>query len=90
MDEIEKIIKGINAIQAEFPCDSSYEIKEELNYYCDNAIKALEKQIGKKVVNTYLVNQTRYGSCPVCGYSAKQKGNKYCFDCGQKLDWNKN
>ena len=55
------------------------------------AIKALEKQIPKKVVK----NGKRSYKCPCCGESAKtETGDSfidyrldYCDGCGQKLDW---
>lgn len=51
----------------------------------DMAIKALEKQIPKKVeegINSYM-------HCPVCGYtlSAGYYKARYCHGCGQALDW---
>ena len=47
-----------------------------------SAIAALEKQIPKKV--------DRVGNkCPVCKcYLASELiGDKYCFNCGQAIDW---
>lgn len=67
---------------------------EDMNEEFDIAIKALEKQIPKKVVE----NRWIYTRCD-CGYEFfihhgdgyysipyKQKTN-YCPNCGQKLDW---
>ena len=60
------------------------------------AIKALEKQIPKKVNNLseiYLefgvgkkIKVGAYGNCPNCNYNIDIVG-KYCTRCGQKLDW---
>lgn len=60
------------------------------------AIKALEKQIPKKVNNLseiYLefgvgkkIKVGVYGNCPNCNYNIDIVG-KYCTRCGQKLDW---
>lgn len=67
---------------------------EDMNEEFDIAIKALEKQIPKKVVE----NRWIYTRCD-CGHEFsihhgdgyysipyKQKTN-YCPNCGQKLDW---
>ena len=43
------------------------------------AVKALERQIPKKV--------KEFGFCPVCYYDFGYKPVKYCPECGQKLDW---
>lgn len=60
------------------------------------AIKALEKQIPKKVDNLceiYMdfgtgkkIKVGAYGNCPNCNYNIDIVG-KYCTRCGQKLDW---
>lgn len=47
------------------------------------ACKALEKQIPKKLT----VSEEIY-CCPRCGENAAiLHGDKYCFNCGQALDW---
>jgi formate dehydrogenase maturation protein FdhE len=53
-----------------------------VNAALTTAIKALEKQIPKKVKN----KQCDYGICPVCGHSFFG-GMEYCSKCGQALDW---
>ena len=49
----------------------------------DMAIKALEKQIPKKIV--------KHDKCPVCNNNQSTTwyyvGASYCEYCGQKLDW---
>lgn len=60
------------------------------------AIKALEKQIPRKVNNLseiYFdfgvgkkIKVDAYGNCPNCNYSINTV-SKYCTRCGQKLDW---
>lgn len=52
------------------------------------AIKALEKQIPKKVKN----REFECASCPECGTTVIMLANeleneKYCPQCGQALDW---
>lgn len=60
------------------------------------AIKALKKQIPKKVNNLseiYMdfgtgkkIKVSAYGDCPNCKYNINIV-SKYCTRCGQKLDW---
>lgn len=68
-------------------------IEEEL----DIAIKALEKQIPKRVKKEILTSnaftQWRKYNCPNCGcflYSGSSKpfsAQSHCHQCGQVLDW---
>ena len=58
----------------------------------DVAIQALEKQIPKKPINkkySFYPHSTllksKYGECPTC--KTIQVDDKYCANCGQKLDW---
>lgn len=56
------------------------------NYFkaLDMAVKALEKQVEKKViVSPY--NGMKY--CPICEVSVTGMHFDYCVECGQKLDW---
>ena len=60
----------------------------------DLAISALEKQIPKKIIYDYGLNETR---CPRCntifGYAYEEDETEdmyyapYCYECGQCLDW---
>jgi hypothetical protein len=52
------------------------------------AVSALEKQEGKKPVNTrkLFADHLYIGYCPVCGDGSNSEF-KYCCLCGQKLDW---
>lgn len=62
------------------------------------AIKALEKQIPKKVDNLsemYMdfriskkIKVGAYGDCPICNNSLCSIAD-YCNKCGQRLDWSK-
>lgn len=64
----------------------NYEVRME-------AVKALEKQIPKKITNmkSILDFSGRYyttkGNCPVCNREGLYKSDFYCNKCGQKLDW---
>ena len=57
--------------------------------------EALEKQIPKKPIDIRTPIVT-WGLCPICKGELNKLGNqphrvfkdtKYCFDCGQALDW---
>lgn len=62
----------------------------------ERAVKALEKQIPRKVNNLSEIyldfgagKKTKvgaYGNCPNCNYNIDIV-SKYCTRCGQKLDW---
>lgn len=64
---------------------SGTELPEEMEV----AIKALEKQIPKKL-KTADIGYTMYG-CPNCDYTdslwSLKKRDKHCPNCGQALDW---
>ena len=48
------------------------------------AIKALEKQIPKKPDFT---EDKEFALCPCCNGKGLLNKQKYCDNCGQKLDW---
>lgn len=48
------------------------------------AIQALEKQIPKKPIFT---EDKQFAFCPCCDMKGLIDKQKYCDDCGQKLDW---
>lgn len=48
------------------------------------AIKALEKQIPKKPDFT---EDKEFALCPCCNGNGLADKQKYCDNCGQKLDW---
>ena len=56
------------------------------------AIKALEKQMPKKIVvqhvpkTSWTREVTKY-ECPCCNRFLDFSGLNYCPNCGQKLDW---
>lgn len=50
----------------------------------DMAINALEKQIPKKPIFT---EDKQFALCPCCDMKGLIDKQKYCDDCGQKLDW---
>lgn len=45
------------------------------------AIKALENQIAKKPVGLHK------NICPNCSWHIVGRNQRYCSDCGQKLNW---
>lgn len=50
----------------------------------DVAIQALEKQIPKKPDFT---EDKEFALCPCCNGKGLLNKQKYCDNCGQKLDW---
>lgn len=54
---------------------------------CNFVNKAVRKQIPKKPIK-HMANPVGfpYYECPVCG-DYDVSGQKYCDECGQKLDW---
>ena len=50
------------------------------------AVEALEKQIPKKVKQTFK-NDYDLVYCPRCGVRFIQYGKPFCGECGQALDW---
>lgn len=58
----------------------------------DMAISALEKQIAKKPLNikkSAIEDGGYYGDCPCCNEHMESlwTSEKFCCNCGQKLDW---
>lgn len=71
--------------------------KEELLKQLKIISEALDKQSEKKVKNMRHIMDfngneiNKRGECPVCGLKFYYSNNmKYCFNCGQKLDWSEN
>ena len=68
--------------------DSCNVFKQDIEA-CNAGIKALEKQVPKKVLNLMLnadgkPTKVFKGICPYCQCIVN---NKYCSRCGQALDW---
>lgn len=84
-------VKNIEIAKAEV--EWSYPIDYSMAF--EMAIKALEKQTPKKPLDICTPVVT-WGLCPVCKGELNKlgnrpnrvfKGNAYCIDCGQALDW---
>ena len=58
--------------------------KEELAEAMRMSIQALEKQIPKKPDFT---EDKEFALCPCCNGNGLADRQKYCDNCGQKLDW---
>lgn len=50
----------------------------------DKAIEALEKQIPTKIIRKNLEESFK---CPRCNSDKYWKGDLWCRECGQRLDW---
>lgn len=83
-------IRNINALNA--VCGQKDFYDEEFEKALGMAIKALEKQIPKKVIPRHIRKYDGFddGECPTCRNSVLRDGfsnDIYCDECGQKLDW---
>lgn len=58
--------------------------KDELAEAMRIAIQALEKQVSKKPDFT---EDKEFALCPCCNGKGLLNKQKYCDNCGQKLDW---
>lgn len=82
----EEALKELSYDSTAYGGKCTYEVRME-------AVKALEKQIPKKITNmkSILDFSGRYyttkGNCPVCNREGLYKSDFYCNKCGQKLDW---
>lgn len=72
-----KELKGSEEIQEFYYVESFIEA-------FDIAIQALEKQIPKKVLSTW---DKEFALCPCCNGKGLSDKQKYCDNCGQRLDW---
>ena len=81
-----KVREAIKIIKSNYPTSGYYMLCEAL----DTAIKALEKQLSKKVdIMDYPLDDINF-RCPVCKSEyicEKEHEHFYCPTCGQKLDW---
>lgn len=78
--------EAIMIIENERPsCGKKIEFTEEEKYETYSmAIQALEKQIPKKPDFT---EDKEFALCPCCNGKSLRDKQKYCENCGQKLDW---
>lgn len=76
------------------------DIEEKMNISCDMAMQALEKRIPKKIeirkatnddieseLRDFITVKGRICRCPSCRCCIHISELKYCWECGQKLDW---
>lgn len=82
-DFLKKQIKSLNEITTK----ALVELGED---------EELERNIPKKIKNPRIIKTLDFlgtwgyseGDCPICGRFV-EKGQDYCQNCGQKLDWRK-
>lgn len=82
-EAIEELKDDCNELGKEIPCDTGWGIAIESAYAM--AIKALEKQIPKKVA--WGKTATRPNVTWICPSCRNHVNAEYCRKCGQKLDW---
>lgn len=81
-EAIKELKYDCNELGKAIPCDTSWGCSFENAY--GMAIKALEKQIPKKPDFT---EDKEFALCPCCNGKGLLNKQKYCDNCGQKLDW---
>lgn len=81
-EAIEELKYDCNELGKAIPCDTSWGCSFENAY--GMAIKALEKQIPKKPDFT---EDKTFALCPCCNGKGLFDKQKYCDNCGQKIDW---
>lgn len=72
---------AISILNSARPRKGSY---DRLQAAFEMAVKALEKQIPKKVANP--IRKGAYSDCPICGIELEMPWC-YCYKCGQKVYW---
>lgn len=81
-EAIEELKYDCNELGKAIPCDTSWGCSFENAY--GMAIQALKKQIPKKPDFT---EDKEFALCPCCNGKGLLDKQKYCDNCGQKLDW---
>lgn len=77
-----KVVKKMTLQEVIYQLDRNIDISKNsigFNAALAEAAKAVEKQIPKKFVT--------YCRCPNCNNDNLSTGVKYCYNCGQALDW---
>lgn len=88
--------EAVEILKGKFPkwaYEGIYRDEDKYEYeMAQLAIKALEKQIPKKVQLRHIRKFDGFddGECPICGLNVSRDcdgTDVFCPDCGQKLDW---
>lgn len=92
--------EAIKMLEIQKPAYGCKEYQKPLMYAYEMAIKALEKQIPKKIeirkatnddieseLRDFITVKGRICRCPSCRCCIHISELKYCWECGQKLDW---
>ena len=80
---IERAIEILNPEHREH-----YESLEPVNEACRMGMDALKKQIPKKAKESHShIRYVKIYECPNCKGEFSGKVSKYCYHCGQALDW---
>ena len=82
--------EAIKMLQIQKPAYGCKEYQKPLMYAYEMAIQALEKQIPKKPIKSenQVVRYVNTYYCPTCELGITGTNiAKWCYHCGQKLDW---
>ena len=82
--------EAIKMLQIQKPAYGCKEYQKPLMYAYEMAIQALEKQIPKKPIKSenQVVRYVNTYYCPTCELGITGTNiAKWCYHCGQKIDW---
>lgn len=71
---------AISEVEWNYPLDISVAL--------ETAMEALKKQIPRKpILDTTFPSGVKWWRCPVCAYNNIETNDRFCYRCGQALDW---
>lgn len=82
LEAIEELKYDCNELGKAIPCDTGWGVAIDSAY--DMAVKALEKQIPKKIVHKPEAGREADWTCPACKWTCSPYA-RHCQNCGQAL-----
>ena len=71
---------AISEVEWNYPLDISIAL--------ETAIEALKKQIPRRaILDTSFPTGVKWWRCPVCAQNNIETNDRFCYRCGQALDW---
>ena len=71
---------AISEVEWNYPLDISKAL--------ETAIEVLKKQIPRKpILDTSFPSGVKWWRCPVCAQNNIETNDRFCYRCGQALDW---
>ena len=81
-----KFQKSLDRIKKNVPLHEDSWTDEDKEHII-TIMQALEKQIPKKIGTEYITKELKRYYCPACNSRYYDISHKYCYFCGQALDW---